>query len=379
MATLGIPGAVVYYIRTFPKQGREVLTAATVLSVVLGLIAIVAGVTVAAPLTIAHYGTSVLHAAQLFMLLAPAGLIGLVVVGALQARLEFRIANAVALTPPLLTLMLLLLMLPAHALTPVTAALATVLPSLLVTGVALRYLFRSYTFSAKGISDWFKPLLSYGVRAYPLDLIGTFAASIDQAIVVGLVGPAALGWYAVALRGSRVVSMVQQAVSPVLFSRAAGRPKEEVVAVTGRSLRVTMLLATAGVGMLAVAATPIFSLIYGKAFLPATQVFRLLLLEALLSGAARILGQAFFALGRPGTVAGLQGLGLGILIVLLVALVPHFGILGAGLALLISTAARLLFLLAAYPLVLRVGPPSFVLRREDMGWVREALKFGSQG
>ncbi len=375
MATLGIPGAVVYYIRSLPSKGREILTAATGLSVVLGLIAAVAGVTVAAPLTLAHYGQTTLHAAQLFMLFAPAGLIALIVVGALQARLEFRIANLVGLAPPFLTLALLLAMLPAHLVTPIRAALATLIPSLLVTVVAARYVFRGYTLSTRGVTAWFKPLVGYGVRAYPMDLIGTFGASIDQAIVVGMVGPVALGWYVVALRGSRVASMIQQAVAPVLFARAAGRSKEEVVAITGRSTRVTMLFTTAGALILAVAAVQILSLIYGRAFLPATRVFQLLLLEALLSGVARIIGQAFFALGRPGTVAGLQAVGLLILVVLLIVLVPRFGILGAGLALLISTVARLIFLLGAYPLVLHARPPSFLLRRSDMAWVREALNF----
>jgi O-antigen/teichoic acid export membrane protein len=375
LATLGIPGAVVYYIRTVPKSGREVLTAAIALSMGFGLIATVAGVTIAAPLAIGHYGAGVLRAAQFFMLLAPAGLIGLVVVGALQARLEFRIANMLALAPPLMALILLLAMLPAHLLTPFTAALAAVIPSLLFTGLVLRYLFRTYTFSLRGLATWFRPLLGYGVRAYPIDLIGTFAASIDQAIVVGLVGPVALGWYAVALRGSRIVGTMQQAVAPVLFSRAAGRPREQVVAIAGRSARVTTVLAAVGTGVLALAANQVFGLIYGKGFLPATPVFRLLLLEALLAGLARLLGQAFFALGRPGTIAGLQAVGLGMLVALLLVLVPRFGILGAGLALLVSTTLRLIFILSAYPLVLGVRPPSFVLRGSDISWVREALQF----
>jgi O-antigen/teichoic acid export membrane protein len=375
LATLGIPAAVVFHVRSSPREGRQILTAAILLSCLLGAAAALAGV-FGAPLFISHYGVAVLHATQVFVLLAPAGLVGLVVIGTLQARLEFRLANGLVLAPAVLTLLLLLVLLRSRTLTPTTAALAVVIPSLLVCLAAVRYLFDIYGgFELSGVRNWFKHLFSYGLWAYPLDLIGTFAASIDQAVVIGLVGPVSLGWYVVALRGSRVVNMIQQAVAPVLFARAAGRSKAEVVAITGRSGRMTLLMAAVCGAVLAWAAGPLLVLIYGKAFLPAVTIFRLLLLEAVLSGVARIVGQAFFALGRPGTVAVLQGAGLASLIALLLVLVPRFGILGAALALICSTAARLLSLLVAYPLILQVRPPSFIFRWSDLAWVSEALKF----
>lgn len=375
MATLGVQTAVVFYVRTVPERARDVLSACTLLAFVLGLCAATVGAAIVVPVAVAHYGSSTLRTAQLFMLLAPTVLTSLVLAATLQARLEFRTANAATLTPPLLLLVALIMLARWHRLTPVSAALGAALPALVVQALVARHLFRAYGFSLRGARQWLRPVLGYGIRAYPFDLVTTVVGSIDQALVIGLMGPIAVGWYTVAVRASRLVATMQQAVAPVLFSRASGQPKEIVMAITGRAARVTLAGAAVGAALLALAAAPILRLIYGSAFLPAAPVFRLLLLEALLAGLVRVLGQAFFALARPGTIAGLQAGGLGFLVCLLVFLVPRFGIIGAGLALLTSTGLRLLFILGAYRLVLHVALPSFALQLSDVTWIRDALRF----
>ena len=57
-------------------------------------------------------------------------------------------------------------------------------------------------------------------------------------------------------------------------------------------------------------------------------------------GATQVLAQAYLALERPGTVTAIQGLGVGIGLLLMPGLITEFGGPGAPLALLISSMIR---------------------------------------
>jgi O-antigen/teichoic acid export membrane protein len=94
-----------------------------------------------------------------------------------------------------------------------------------------------------------RALLPYGVRSYGIDLLGALSLQIDQALVVGFLSPAAMGTYVVALSLSRMLQLFQQAVVMVLFPKAAGRPADEVIALTGQAARIsTVLTSLAGIG-----------------------------------------------------------------------------------------------------------------------------------
>ena len=86
-----------------------------------------------------------------------------------------------------------------------------------------------------------------------------------------------------------------------------------------------------------------------------------------------VLGQAFMALGQPGRVSMLQGVGLLISFPLMLVLIPRYGLLGAGLALLGSTTVRFIFILMNYPLTLEVPVPGFLITSEDVKWVKSRL------
>jgi O-antigen/teichoic acid export membrane protein len=61
-----------------------------------------------------------------------------------------------------------------------------------------------------------------------------------------------------------------------------------------------------------------------------------------------VMSQSFMAMGRPGTVAALQGISLAVAIPFLLILVPRFGTVGAGVALLGTAMLRLVLLLGCY-------------------------------
>ena len=79
------------------------------------------------------------------------------------------------------------------------------------------------------------------------------------------------------------------------------------------------------------------------------------------------------AVGRPGVVSMLQGLGLGLSFPLMSFLIPRYGLIGAGVALLCSTSIRLIFILSCYPMMLKIRPPSLLPQLQDWIYLRYAL------
>ena len=115
-------------------------------------------------------------------------------------------------------------------------------------------------------------------------------------------------------------------------------------------------------------------LVYGSQFIGALPVFRILTVEVVIGGSTWVLAQAFMALGRPGTITIMQGIGLGLTVPLLLILIPRYELVGAGLAILCSTIIRFIFMLVSYPLILKVRPPSLLITRDDFNFVLQALQ-----
>jgi O-antigen/teichoic acid export membrane protein len=164
---------------------------------------------------------------------------------------------------------------------------------------------------------------------------------------------------------ARTLDVFPSAVAFIVLPKAASRPVEEVVALVGRGVRAsTSVTLLAGV-VLAILGPWALKLIYGQEFLTAVPVFRLLLAQAVLGGATWVLAQAFMASDKPGMVSIMQGIGVGLTVPLLVVLVPRYGLVGAGLAMLISTATRFVFVLVNFPITLGIRPPGFRPRWSD--------------
>ncbi len=371
--TLGLPSALLYSLKRYPARAPQLFSSALLLGTGMSLLAALVGV-LSIPHWLNEYSPEVVRFAQWIMLFTPLIMLSTVFAAALQAREEFALFNAVRYLPPLLTLLALGLLALVQGLTPFSAALSYTLPVVPIFLWMLVRLWRSYRPVWQGRGSAFKRLISYGLRSYGIDLSGTLARQLDQALVVGLLSPAMMGLYVVALSSARVLEAFQTAVVLVLFPKASGRPVEEVVAMTGRATRVgttVTLLAAAGLALLG---PWLLSLLYGQEFLGAVTVFRILLFEVVLGSTAWVLAQAFMAVGRPGVVTLMQGIGLGLAVLLLVVLVPRYGLEGAGMALLASAAARLALVILSFPLILKVPVPRPLPTRSDFAAILDSTR-----
>jgi len=355
MLTLGIPTSLLYNIKKSPQEEGRFLAATLGIGLVLAVVSVGAGVVVI-PMRLTAYSESLVRFARYAMVAAPLAFLNVVVSCVLMARDRFVAYNVLRLSQPVLSLVLIVGTWMAGALNPfsaATAVLVSYLPSLFFAVAEI--VMRPPRFA--GSIDAGRRLLSYGIRAYGQDLVSTLADQMDRVLIVGLVNPAMMGLYVVGSNLAQALQVVPAAVVTVLFPKAAGQPKDEAVALTGRAVRIT-LASMFATGLAAALAGPVvIGVFYGAEFLGAAPVLRVLLADVLLRGVVRVLAQAFMASGRPGLVSILQALAIGISIPLVVLLVPRYGLVGAGFGMVIASAFHLVAILACFPLVLGHAVP----------------------
>jgi O-antigen/teichoic acid export membrane protein len=175
-----------------------------------------------------------------------------------------------------------------------------------------------------------------------------------------------MGLYTVAWSMAQVLNVFQWAVVAVLFPKASGRSTEEVVFLTGLATRGYIALTVPAAAGLLLFSPPLLSVIYGPDYTDAVPVFRLLVVATVLSSTNLVLLQAFMALNRPGLVTIEQVAGLSLILPLMLLLLPHYGLAGAGLALIISALIRFILVLISFPMVLKERVPRLWLTREEL-------------
>ncbi len=364
--TLGMPSSLVYNLRR--KRAAENDVVGTALAIALAL-SIVIGVIgeIAVPFWLKHYSARDIYYARWFLISSPIPMFVLVGRAAMEARGKFAASNMVLWSGPFFTLIALLFLGLFHALSPLTGGLAYVLgplPSLLwlLKNVWMTYAPR-FSKSMSVASD----LFHYGLRSWGIDLLNALSGQADVVLIVRFLNAEAMGIYVVAASLARLLSIFQTSAVMILFPRIAGRDRPEILSVTGQALRVTTMCAALGAVAVGTVGPALLSAIYGPEYgSGGTAVFRILLAEVVLAGATQILAQAFMASGRPGVVTIVQAIGVGVGISLMPMLILKFGVLGAGLAILLSTSIRLSLTLLCFKPLLKARAPALVITREDM-------------
>ncbi len=372
LLTLGLPAAIRYWIRREPERRSEFFTVSIIAAACASLIGIAIGVAFV-PSWLHKYSPSVIRGAQLLMLLSPEVILALMFQAMLETLGDFKTANLSRLVTVFFQLLALGALMFVHRLTPFSGGVAY------FAGPIVIAIWLSWRLRAHIEFRFFDPrpavrvLASYGFRSYGIDLLNTIATQVDQVLVVALLNAADVGIYVTALNASRVINVLHQGVVTVVFPSASGQSKDRVVEIVERSARVSTGIALVGGLALVILLPMLLPLFYGGAFAAAIPVAQLLTLEAVLGGLVSVLAQAFMALGRPGFVTILQALGLAAVLPLMLMLLPHFGLMGAAWALLISTTLRLFIIAGSYPAILSVPFPRLIPLRADFQHLRSAF------
>lgn len=363
--TFGLPSALIFWTRSEPKEKSSLLWASLPITLLLGVLSTVVGI-IGIPFWLSQYSPYIIHMAQLFMLNATIVLLLAVARAASEAESDFFASSLTLCLTPLVTFFALIAIQFTRGLTPVNAAFAYIMGGIPSSAFLIFRLRNRFANRPAHLFSSAKKLLNYGTRSYGVDLCGTLSLYADQAIVVHLLNPAAMGTYVVALSLSRTLNVIHQAVAAVLFPKTVALPAEKLLAVTAHATRISTLCTTTCGVLVAVFGPVLLGLLYGREYRGATVILNILIAEVILTGATLVLTRAFMALGRPGMVTILQSSGLVLSLPLLLWLVPKWGVLGASVALLVASVARLLLTLASFPLVLKQPVPGLIPRTDEV-------------
>ena len=366
MITLGLPSSLIYNLKKGSFNPSLLsgagLTIAALLSLAIGVIGVIA-----LPFWLHSYPPSAILAAQWFLLSSPVPVFLLVGRAAMESSGKFLQSNMSAWAGPALTLFTLAILAMLHVLTPVTGALAYVAANVPVVFWLIRQVWTTYKPVWPVPLNTYSTLLHYGLRSWGIDLLNALALQADQVLVVRFLTPKAMGIYVVAAGLARLLSAFQTSAVMVLLPRVAARSTAEVLRITGRTLRIATAAAVVGAVLVSIAGPFLLSTLYGWQYAnEGAAVFRLLLLEVVISGATQILAQAFMALGRPGTITLAQAVGVGASLWLMPILIPTYGALGAAMALVVSSVIRYLLTLLAFPFILGQRIPNPILTLRDI-------------
>lgn len=372
---LGLAQSLLFNYKKYPDKKSNFFATGLVMATVLGFIAAAFGA-LFLPKWLSNYSTEVIRASQILMILAPVTLWEILVAVSFESEGDFTSSNYVRYSVPSITLVCLLLLLFFGIKNSIAFSLAYLLPHLPICLWMLFKLWPHYQPDFSNMWPTFRILFNYGIRSYGIDLLGAVSGKIGPALVISLLTATSMGLYSVAMSLSRMLNTFESAIITVLLPSAAARPIKEIVSLTGKAVRISTFVTVLFVVPLMVLGPYLLSILYGAEFAEAASVFRILLIEVLISGITWVLAQAFMAAGRPGVVTVLQALGLGITVPLMFFLVPIYGLNGAGLAILASTAIRFISILTCFPIILNVRPPNLIVTSTDLRHVKLVLKKG---
>ncbi|ULO06688.1 oligosaccharide flippase family protein [Paenibacillus sp. 19GGS1-52] len=370
--SFGIPSALIYNAKKNPDDAGLLYRISLLIALFFGTAAMIIGVLVL-PYWLKSFSPDVIRFAQWSMILCPLIVVTQVNNATYQFRGDYKRFNWLRYLIPLLTLVAIGVLILLDEMNPFTTALAYLVPSVPIFIWMTISLLRTYRVKMRDTYLNFKRLFTYGLGSYGNDLLGQFSYYIDQIIIAGLLRPADLGLYAVAVSLSRMVNFFSNSITVVLFPKASEMSKEDAIALTFKAFRISTTFTLLGSLLLMLIAPLVIPLLYGKDFNTALHVFRLLLLEVTISGGTLILAQVFMALGKPKFVSILQGVGLLLVIPLLFLMVPKFGLIGAGVAMLSSAVLRFIFIILNIRYNLKVKLPRLLINKEDIQWMKTTM------
>jgi O-antigen/teichoic acid export membrane protein len=177
-----------------------------------------------------------------------------------------------------------------------------------------------------------KSTLAFGLKGHVGNVLQFFNYRLDMFLVNLFLGPAGVGIYSASVSLAELLWYLPNAVGFVILPKAAASKPEVMNAFTPRVFQITLgLTALGGLG-LSLVGKFLIRFIYSPAFIGAYIPMLILLPGVVLLGGAKVLTNEIAGRGYPHYNSINAGLSLILTVVLDLALIPRFGVVGAALA-----------------------------------------------
>jgi O-antigen/teichoic acid export membrane protein len=193
-----------------------------------------------------------------------------------------------------------------------------------------------------------RALLSYGLRAQGGNMVQFFNYRLDQFLLNVLASTAAVGTYSVSVALAELVWLLPNAISNVLFARAANESSAVMDDLTPRVARWTLALSLIPCAALALGGGVVIELVFSSAFRGAYTPLLWLLPGTALFGVANVIAHDLAGRGHPGYNSLVAGVSLGFTVILTLLLIPGLGASGAAIASSVSYGVTTLLTVLAF-------------------------------
>ncbi len=272
--------------------------AGLLLSAAFGLLAALVGAVILS-YSLHTYPAAAIHLARLWILVTPLELLAVTLIARAQAADAFPKYNVYRFLSPFSVLIVLVIEKTRGRLTYSSAAFAYLLggtPAMIWTA---RWAWRFFRPTLRSPVASSRLSLSYGVRAWGADLLGTVATQVDRVLVVGLLNPEMMGLYVIAQSAAGVLAFIPTAVAPITMPRSTNLSTGDTVALTGRAARATLCLMLLASLPLLFCGDFLLRFVYGHGFAGAAAILPFLVVDAIAGGLTSVLSQAFLAADFP--------------------------------------------------------------------------------
>lgn len=325
VASVGLPNAVGYWLATGRSTASALLAAVIRFALLISPLAVVGGVY--AGVALRQFSPAGRLGVAVLIGLVPVVVVGFAVEAMIRARGELGVlarTRLVALGLPALATVGLWL----------TGTLSVL--SMTATSVVTMAVVMAYVCAQLGARprrrESLPPLLRYGCRSILGGTAIAVSGRLDQAIIGPVLGPSALGLYAVAATVSALPLALSYAVSARAFAEVGRAEEAERVNVAASYVRLSVVVTVPAVLALAAVIPFAMPLVYGSSF-QGSVVPTLLLLPSIVAASFLAAAEAGMnGLGRPGRASAAEGAGTVVGLVALVLLLRPMGISGAAIA-----------------------------------------------
>ncbi len=342
---IGLPEAVTYETARDRARARMVVGTATRAGIVLSLALLGVGALVLTA-TLGRYDPSIRTTGYVFLAVIPLYVGASIATSALQGLRALGAFNAARSAVPI-TIAILLVGLAAAGTLTVRTAIYAYIATYLVTLVFSVYLLRSRRlWSFDFDRSTLRRLLGYGGRGYTTFVTFTLTSLLGMLLISVFLGATSLGLYVVAVTLGSGATFAASTVGLVAFPQLAGLPPGPERSAAARRFVVIALALSTAITVPMLAFTPqLLDLLFGHAFASVANVSRVLIAASFFVAFGQLLTSVLRGLGRP-LDSGIAGtVGLAVTVVLLTALLPTLGLMGAaitGLVASIVTAGMML-------------------------------------
>lgn len=356
--SLGIHLTVTHSVLADRRDPREVLGACVRFAIMLVPLALAAGVLVGTGF-LSEYEEAARYGAFAFVALAPIGIVQLCLQSLATSSGALGTLAAVRLAPLLINLLGVVGLAIAGVLTLATY-LAVTFASIFVT-LVLSALLVGLT-PRRG--QKLRPMLRFGVRAYPAALGNIANSHLDQLLIAPFLGPTDLGHYAVAVTLANMPMGIVQAMTARYQSEITDdRDGRLLTAAAAERIRISALVSLLSMVLMAPLVPIMVPLLFGDAFAATTPLCLILLAGCVAQGTATVASATLILAGRPGAASSAQTVALVVTAVGLAVALPTIGVVGAAI---VSVVAYWVRTVAQVRELHRIGVRGLVPQRGDV-------------